>query len=156
MNNETLQIIQEITIPAPVEQVWDFLMTEDNMKQWLHANEFVIDVYEGGNIEIPFSFGGENCIVEGEIGLIIPNKKFVFTWIEHDAFGNAWFNNTSVTIDLEPATSGTKLTLRHDGFKYLSDDVKTAVFNKYVTFWEASNIMVRLQTLIMKETTTHD
>ena len=111
MNNETLQIIQEITIPAPVEQVWRFLMTEDNMKQWLHANEFVIDVYEGGNIDIPISFDGEEYLVEGEIGLIIPNKKFVFTWIEHDAFGNAWFNNTSVTIDLEPTDSMMDLSI---------------------------------------------
>ncbi|WP_420644353.1 SRPBCC family protein [Candidatus Leptofilum sp.] len=154
MNHETLQIIQEMAIPVPVERVWDFLMVEDNMKQWLHANEFIIDPYEGGKIEIPISFDGENCLVEGEVGLIIPNKKFVFTWIEHDAYGNAWFNNTSVTIELEPTNTGTSLTLKHDGFKYLSDDVKTAAFNKYVTFWEASNIMTRLQTAIMKETTT--
>ena len=153
MSNTPLQIIQEIMIPAPVAQVWAFFMNEDKMKQWLYANEFVIDIYEGGKVEFPLSFDGENFLVEGEIGLIIPPKKFVFTWIEQDKYGNAWFNNTSIKIELETTDLGTKLTLMHDGFNYLPDAIKTAVFERYITFWQEPNILTRLQTLIMKETT---
>ena len=53
MRTENLKIIREITIPTTVEQVWAFLMNEENMKRWFKATTFVIDVYEGGTIEIP-------------------------------------------------------------------------------------------------------
>lgn len=148
MSIESPQIIQEITIPASVDQVWDFLLNEEMMKQWFHANTFTIDAIEGGKIEIPFSFGGAAILVEGEIGLIIPKKKFAFTWIERNQYGEAWFNNTMVTIELAPAISGTKLTLTHDGFKYLPERIRTAVYQKYLAFWDKPNILTRLQSLI--------
>lgn len=156
MNSKPLQIIQEITIPTAIDKVWEFLLNEKKMKQWLHANEFVIDVYEGGNIEIPLSFDGENCLVEGEIGLVIPKKKFAFTWIERDDYGETWFNNTMVTIELEVVESGTKLSLKHDGFKYLSENIQASVYHKYQAFWKEQNFLTRLQSLIMDTKRTTD
>ena len=45
------------------------------MKTWFEAEEFLIDVFEGGNIEIPLTIGDEECVIEGEIGLIL-NEMF--------------------------------------------------------------------------------
>jgi uncharacterized protein YndB with AHSA1/START domain len=147
---ETHKIIREITIPAPLDQVWEFLMNEEKMKRWLDAKAFVIDVYEGGNIEIPLTFDGEDCFVEGEMALIVPHKKFEFTWIERNAFGETWFNNTMVRIELEPNEMDTKLTLRHDGFKYLPDDIQEAVYHKYRAFWGMDTVFERLQSLVLE------
>ena len=101
MLNDSNQITQEIIIPVPIKSVWTFLMDESDMKRWFEAEDFVIDVIEGGKVAIPLEIAGEECLIEGEIGLILPMKKFAFTWIERDSSGEAWFNNTTVTISLE-------------------------------------------------------
>jgi uncharacterized protein YndB with AHSA1/START domain len=150
MNGKRYKVSREIFLTVPVDQVWAFLMNDEKMKIWFKANAFTIDAYGGGEIEIPFSFGGETCLIEGEVGLVMPKKKFAFTWIERDQYGEAWFNNTMVTIELEEHKSGSKLTLTHDGFQYLPEEIQTAVYHKYLSFWETSGILDRLQTLILE------
>ena len=149
MQDDAHIITQEITIPVPVKNVWKFLMSESNMKSWFEADEFVIDIIEGGKIEIPLSIGGDEYLIEGEIGLILPMEKFAFTWIERDSSGDAWFNNTTVTIVLEEIKSGTKLTLVHDGFKYLPDEILSTVYDKYMDFWANDGKLQRLQALLL-------
>jgi len=151
MDIENAAVVQEITIPAPIEKVWAFLLDEQKMKRWLNANAFVIDVYGGGKIEIPLSFAGEACLVEGEFGLVIPYQKLAFTWLERDAYGERWFNNTMVTISLAENGAETKVTLVHDGFKYLPVGVRTAVYQKYQAFWEESSLLLHLQSLILEK-----
>ena len=119
MQSSDLVINQEITIPVPLEQVWDFIMDQSNMKAWFGADEFVIDIVEGGKVEIPLMIAGEKCLIEGEIGLILPKEEFAFTWIERNIYGEAWFNNTTVTIHLEDVENQTVVSFEHDGFKYL-------------------------------------
>jgi hypothetical protein len=120
------------------------------MKEWLQADDFVIDIDEGGNIEIPLTFGEEQYLIEGEIGLIMPNKKFTFTWIERDSLGEAWFNNTTVTIELEECEAGTRLTLIHDGFQYLPTDIRPAALKRYRQFWGMEGFWERLETLLVE------
>ena len=148
MKNKNDKIVSQILINAPVEQVWEFLMSEEKMKTWFAAEEFLIDVVEGGSIEIPLTIGDDDCVIEGEIGLILPQEKFVFTWIERDKDGDAWFNNTSVTIELKEINRGTKFTLVHDGFKYLPDEIFQEVFDKYQTFWNDGHLLERISALV--------
>lgn len=148
---DTLKVTQEITIFSPLEHVWAFLMNGEKMKLWLNAEEFIIDAFEGGKIEIPLSVDGEDFFVEGEIGLIIPYQKFVFTWLERNAYKERWFNNTMVTLLLEENGLATKVTLIHDGFKYLPDGIQMAVYKKYRAFWEESSLLLRLQTLVLEK-----
>jgi uncharacterized protein YndB with AHSA1/START domain len=136
-------ITQEITIPVPIENVWEFLMSEPNMKNWFEADEFVIDIIEGGKIEIPLSIGGEECLIEGEIGLILPMEKFAFTWI-------AWFNNTTVTFKLEEEKNKTNFTLVHGGFQYLPEDQLEYIFEKYQTFWKEGRLLKRFRSLVIE------
>lgn len=151
MSTDNLKVIEEMIIPASVDQVWAFLLSEESMKRWLNANEFVIDIYEGGKIEIPLSFGREECLIEGEMALVIPKKKFAFTWLERDQYGETWFNNTIVTISIEENEAGTKLTLIHDGFKYLPSEIQTAVYQKYRAFWGEPSMLMRLQSLVLEK-----
>jgi uncharacterized protein YndB with AHSA1/START domain len=146
-------ITQEISIPVPVENVWEFLMSESKMKSWFAADEFVIDIIEGGKIEIPLTIGDEEFLIEGEIGLIYPKeiRKFAFTWTERDKNGNAWFNNTTVTIELEEIRDGTIFTLIHDGFKYLPEEIFEEVFEKYQAFWNEGKLINRFRTLVLEQ-----
>jgi uncharacterized protein YndB with AHSA1/START domain len=152
MSDQNLEIIHKIIIPVPLDQVWDFLLTDENMKTWFDANEFIIDSIEGGKIEIPLAFGAEEVTIEGEIGLVQPKKKFVFTWLERNQFGEAWFNNTSIAIELENVADGTYCKFTHEGFKYLPADEQVDIFNKYAVFWEEKQILPRLKTLIGAKT----
>ena len=151
MKNQTLEIIHEIVIPAPRDQVWAFLLNEEKMKNWFNADQFVIDAMEGGEIEIPLSFDGEEITVLGEIGLVYPKEKFIFTWMERDQTGEIWFNNTSITIELDESRIGTYCRFKHDGFKYLPDDEREEIFKRYTLFWEEQRILQHLKSLIINE-----
>lgn len=148
MSENSLTITQSVFIPVSQQQAWDFLLNADSMKQWFNADEFVIDVIEGGKIAIKLNFSGHKYHIEGEIGLIKPQSKFSFTWLERDRFGEAWFNNTTVNIELEEQASGTLLTVIHDGFQYLPDMDQQLVYQRYLTYWQASGIMDRMVQLI--------
>ena len=150
MQIDTHIITQEITIPVPLENVWEFLLNESNMKSWFEADEFVIDIIEGGKIEIPLSIGGDECLIEGEIGLIRPKEKFTFTWIERDSSGDAWFNNTTVTFELEEIKNETNFTLVHDGFQYLPEDKVEDIFEKYQAFWKEGRLLNRFRSLVLE------
>jgi len=150
LQNNQLIIKGTILIPVSIDQVWQFLMTEEDMKSWFNADEFVIDIIEGGKIEIPLIIEGEKVWIEGEIGLILPEEKFAFTWLERNSSGDTWFNNTTVMIGLEKTGSQTTLTLEHDGFMYLPEEVRMPVYNKYSGFW-SNGMLQRLHSLIMKQ-----
>lgn len=151
MQNNDLVFRQAITIPAPTEQVWQFLMNESDMKSWFGADEFMIDIIEGGKVEIPLTLDGEKVLIEGEIGLVKPMEKFAFTWIERDLLGDAWFNNTTVTIGLETIGHHTRVILEHDGFKYLPEEIRTSVYKKYSSFWAHDGMLQRLHTMVMSK-----
>ncbi len=148
MSFDEPKVTRTITISAPLNKVWDFLLSNEKMKQWFNADDFVIDAYEGGKIEIPLTIAEKKVIIEGTIGLILPKKKFVFTWIERDRFGDAWFNNTTVNIELEAEDDQTHLILTHDGFKYLPENLQDEIVAKYQDFWSNSGILERLQRLL--------
>lgn len=143
MTIDPLKIIREISVPATIDHVWEFITDQNKMKQWLQADEFIIDILEGGKIVIPLSFDGKKYWIFGEIGLILPKTKFVFTWNEKDPSGATWFTNTMVTLNLEEVEFGTQLTLVHDGFNYLPPEIQEEVFQRYTSFWYDSDIMER-------------
>lgn len=151
MNAKELKVSHEIVVPISRDRVWNFLLNEEKMKLWFNAKVFVIDAYEGGEIKVPYTFQGLECQIEGEIGLILPKEKFVFTWNERNKEGDAWFNNTTVTIKLSEVDAGTQITVVHDGFKFLPKEIQQVTKNKYESFWQKSNIMNRLQTFLSDE-----
>lgn len=153
MKDNALAITHQIIIPAPLDAVWAFLMNESHMQRWFEADDFEINVYEGGNIEIPLVIAGEDTFIEGEMGLILPKKRYAFTWNERDKYGHTWFNTTIVTIKLEEVNNETKLELLHDGIKYLPEDIQVDIYEKYRSFWKEGDILHRLKDLIVEQWT---
>lgn len=149
MNKYEHKVIQELFIPASIDAVWNFLMNEEKMKDWLNADKFLIDMTDGGKIEFPLSFGEEKYIILGEFSILLLKKKYTFVWRERDIFGEEWFNCTTVNFDLEKKENGTLLKFLHDGFKYLPSDVQEQIYERYVNFWKNGGLLEKLSSLIV-------
>jgi hypothetical protein len=118
-------------------------MNAEKMKTWLNADEFVIDMSDGGKIEIPLAFGDQEYLIIGEFSILLLEKKYAFVWRERDAFGAEWFNCTTVSFDLEEKEGETLLKLVHSGFKYLPPEVRHQIHQRYVDFWVRGDIFDR-------------
>ena len=151
MNSHELKITQELFIPTAIEDVWTFLMNEEKMKDWLNADAFVIDMSDGGKIEIPLSFGDEEVLILGEFSILLFEEKYAFVWRERDIFGDEWFNCTIVNFDLEKKENGTLLKLSHDGFKYLPSHLQKQIHQRYTDFWIKSGVLENLRSAILAE-----
>jgi uncharacterized protein YndB with AHSA1/START domain len=150
-NKDTLEVTKTILIPTPVSQVWRFLMNEEKMKVWLNADEFVIDMEDGGKIEFPLAFGQQKYLIIGEISILLLEKKYTFIWRERDSFGDEWFNCTTVSFDLEENENGTLFKLVHNGFKYLPPEVQHQIHKRYEDFWVRGDILDRFVSLVVAE-----
>lgn len=149
MNTNSLEVTQEIMIPAPVNRVWRFLMDAEKMKAWLNADKFVIDMSDGGKIEIPLSFGDEAYLIIGEFSILLREERYTFVWRERDSFGDEWFNCTTVSFNLEGEEKGTCLRLVHTGFQYLPPEMQESIHQRYENFWGTSGILDRLVSSVM-------
>lgn len=104
-------LITEISYNAPVEQVWQALTDNEQMKQWyFNIADFKPEVgYE-------FTFNGEN---EGRVFVhlckitdVVPNKKLRHSWRYEGHEGLSF-----VTFELFPEGEGTRLKLTHEGLE---------------------------------------
>ena len=145
MTDNYLEITLLVELPVLPEELWAFLITGDGLKQWLKAKTFIIDLEEGGQIDIPFSRGGRQYHIVGESGLLRHNQRFDFTWIERDDKGREWFTPTVVTLQLSTAEDGTTFSIAHKGFKYLPAPGNRRIHTQYVEFWQgAANSLQQL------------
>lgn len=151
MAKDKLQISQTILIPAPIEQVWSFLLIEENMKKWFQAEEFRIDASEGGSIKISINFEGVEVLVRGEIGLVYPVTKFYFTWYEIEGLDGDWFHNTSIEISLIKQDKGTTLNFKHTGFNRLPIESQEQIFMRYEEYWKKQIMPKRFVSLFLLE-----
>jgi uncharacterized protein YndB with AHSA1/START domain/uncharacterized protein YciI len=111
-------ILATVEIAVPPERVFSALTTEEVTKWWgsdeeYRTTEWSADVKVGGRWRAngrdvsgaPFTVGGEYLEVD-------PPKKLVQTWVAPWDGGNV----TTLTYLLEPTDTGTRVTLRHEGF----------------------------------------
>lgn len=151
MNSDDLQVNQELFVPAALTEVWDFLLNEEKMANWLDAKEFVINIWEGGGLDFPYSFGGQQCRIIGEVTILLPQEKYALTWWEREQSGEEWQNCTTVTLNLKAKDAGTLISLVHNGFKYLPPAMQKSVHQRYVAYWKESGIFERLAAMIVME-----
>jgi uncharacterized protein YndB with AHSA1/START domain len=113
-------ILATVDIAAKPERVFRALTTAADIMRWWGAD----DVYRTTNWTADFRVGGtwraegrgadgKPFSVAGEFLEIDPPRKLVQTWRPDWAGGH----ETTVTYRLEPTPEGTRLTLRHEGFK---------------------------------------
>jgi uncharacterized protein YndB with AHSA1/START domain/predicted ester cyclase len=115
---ETVSI--ERTYRATPDRVWEALTNRHALERWFFpldnpgARIPVFDARVGGAYRIEF-VGGPGAGQHTAVGIfkeVVPQRKLAFTW-EWD--GAPRMPHSLVTIELHPASGGTKVTLRHEG-----------------------------------------
>jgi uncharacterized protein YndB with AHSA1/START domain len=103
-------VTRSIEIAAPPSRVWRWLATPDALRRWLHP-ELDIDLRVGGGYRMPG--GDDGTRISGTVLEIVPEGRLVLSWLEEDA---GWTAPGRLVLELAPITSGTRVTLVHDGF----------------------------------------
>jgi len=113
----TGSILATVEIGVPPERVFRALTSEEIIKWWVRAGVFDTrewsgDVRVGGKWRSAGIARGAPYVLEGEYLEVDPPRKLVHTWHMSGMPGVP----TVVTYLLEPVGTGTRITLRHEGF----------------------------------------
>ena len=106
MGNKLKDIIQTVTINAPIQKVWENVSTADGIAKWFMPNDFQLE--EGYEFHIQSPFGPSPC----KVTEVDPPNKLSFIW---DTEG--WF----VSFILKEMDDKTEFTLIHGGWKEADD-----------------------------------
>jgi len=124
------RIERSVEIAHTPERVWAALTTADGLAAWF-GNEATIDLRPGGSASMRWSNGHTaNMRVER----VEEPKVFGFTWHiyglpEEDP------RRTYVEFTLEPAGTGTRLTVVESGFAQLPEDAYGSAYEGNVKGW---------------------
>ncbi len=111
---DTLEIVRELR--AKPERVFRALTDPAELVRWWTGvggmKRAEIDLRVGGGYVFEFRMQGDDVVVmRGEFRVVEPPRRFAMTWVSPD-FPDL---PTLVAFDLEPITTGTRLTIRHSG-----------------------------------------
>ena len=105
-------------LKAAPEKVYQAWTRPEQMTRWWGAPDSTkpavaeTDLRVGGRFRVQFWAGGEQNSVSGIYREIVPNRKLSFSW----AWQSTPERESLVTIELDPVTEGTALTLTHEQF----------------------------------------
>lgn len=136
MANQTkdkMQVKLQRVIKAPPEKVWQFVGTEQGLKEWLGPKEYKPKV--GARVFFDVQHEG-HYHMDGEVVIYDPPRELAFTWRETEVGGESWPAYTTVRITLEPISEGTLVTLLHEGFENLPAAIAQAQYEGYQRGWE--------------------
>lgn len=118
--SHALQVIEEIQIEAPPDQVFRALTDPDEILQWWHipdhyqTREATLDVRVGGRYRLAgTNAGGQSFEVDGEFRVVDPPHHLSYTW------NPSWddgAHGSIVDIRLESQGAGTRIVMRHTAF----------------------------------------
>jgi len=121
---DTDAVLADIFVAAPPERVFEAISDPKQLMQWwgqtgmYRANKWEVDLRPGGKwLCEGFGVKGDNYSVRGEYLEVDPPRTLVHTWIA------SWSGSTATTVhwELTPTNGGTKINIRHTGFKAMPD-----------------------------------
>jgi uncharacterized protein YndB with AHSA1/START domain len=97
--------VHEQTIEAPPGDVWRFMVDPAALSAWFGADAW-LEPSPDGRVRFRFADGSER---RGVVEEVEPGRRLTWRWREMrgTGFGSAIGEPTTVTIELEPAASGT-------------------------------------------------
>ncbi len=124
------RIERTVQIARPPADVWAALTTAEGLSAWF-GNEATIDLRPGGSARMTWT-GGDKADMRVE--RVEEPSVFGFTWHiyglpEEDP------RRTYVEFTLEPAGTGTRLTVVESGFAQLPEDAHRAAFDGNTKGW---------------------
>ncbi|MBU2666225.1 SRPBCC domain-containing protein [Actinoplanes bogorensis] len=121
-----------IDIPAPPSVVWRWLSTQEGLRRWM-SPDIEIDAQVGGAWRMP---GISGVVLE-----MVPEGRLVLSWLEEDA---GWVHPGRLVITLDPAATGTRVALVHDGFAGIGKPGWEATREAYERGADQHQILARL------------
>lgn len=115
-------IVHEMEYPHPPERVWRAITEPAQIGQWLMKTDFRPVAGARYRMDAKPQPGWRGW-VEGEVLEVVPHRRLVYTW--EGSPGEV----TTVTWELEPTAKGTRLRLRHAGFKGLRGMISRLAMN---------------------------
>lgn len=148
---DVLEVVQEITIHASPEKVWNAVATPEALRQWFEPI-CQFDPRVGGRIVFSGLFQGvEPYHFGGTVTVFDPPRELTFEW---DDLFDSWPQPTMLTIRLAPVPEGTHVRLSHHGWERLPDAMREAMFRDFQEGWGKSNTVRRLKELVEQGRTT--
>lgn len=114
---EVAEATTEVDV-AP-EVVWRALVDERERRAWWP--DMHLDAVVGGAVRETWEEGDAQLTSTGTVREVLAADELAFTWSDED-----WEAITAVTVRLRPSASGTRVTVREDGFAQLADGARIA------------------------------
>lgn len=104
------EVTRSIEIQARPSTVWRWFASQEALRRWLGSN-LEIDLCVGGTYRMQGA--DDETWISGTVLEFVPEGKRVLSWLEEDA---EWVHPGRLVIEIEAVSSGTRVTLIHDGF----------------------------------------
>ena len=126
------RIERTVELAHPPRKVWAALTTAEGLGTWF-GNEATIDLRPGGSARMRWD-GGPTA--EMRVERVEEPAVFGFTWPIY-GLPEGDPRRTYVEFTLEPAGSGTRLTVVESGFAQLPEDAHRAAYDGNTAGWAA-------------------
>jgi len=106
-------LMLEVTVPAPIAEVWKAFTTSEGLSTWLTPNA-VVDLREGGEWTAHFRGGSTGG---GTILSFVPEKELVISALAPDKFPTVRASRTKARFQFEAKGGSTIVRLTQTGWK---------------------------------------
>jgi len=106
-------LMLEVTVPAPIAEVWKAFTTSEGLSTWLTPSA-VVDLKEGGEWAAHFPGGSTGG---GTILSFVPEKELVISALAPDKFPTVRATRTKARFQFEPKGGSTVVRLTQTGWK---------------------------------------
>jgi uncharacterized protein YndB with AHSA1/START domain len=136
------EVVRSIEIQAPPSAVWQWVATEDALRRWL-SPDVEIDMRVGG----AYSLRGpdDETRISGTVLELVPEGSLVLSWMEE---GGDWVHPARLLITLAPTSTGTRVSLVHDGFAGIGKANWPGTFQAYELGADRHRILEQLAEVV--------
>ena len=113
-------LVLEVTIPAPIVEVWKAFTTSEGLSTWLTPGA-VVDLRTGGEWTAHFPGGSTGG---GTILSFVPEKELILSALAPDKFPTVRATRTRARFQFEPKGDSTIVRLTQTGWKEGDEWVK--------------------------------
>jgi uncharacterized protein YndB with AHSA1/START domain len=124
------RIERTVDVAHPPEKVWAALTTADGLSSWF-GQKVTIDLRVGGAASMSWTDGPT---VEMRVERVEEPTVFAYTW-QIPGLPTGDPRRTYVEFTLEPAGSGTRLTVVETGFAQLPVDMVRPTYDDHASGW---------------------
>jgi uncharacterized protein YndB with AHSA1/START domain len=125
------RIERTVDIAHPPAKVWAALTTAEGLGTWF-GNEATIDLRPGGMASMTWT--AEGFTADMRVERVEEPSVFGFTW-QISGLPDGDPRRTYVEFTLEPAGTGTRLTVVESGFAQVPEDIRRKAFDGNTEGW---------------------